>query len=101
MLVTNTASSGVYGSRRVCGYLREAGEACSKHRVAKIMKSHRIKAIRRYKVPRRIAGRPSIIALHSRKVVGWSMKPTMARGLVIDALMMALWRRKKCKYKNT
>lgn len=31
---------------------------------------------------------------HSRKVVGWSMKPTMARDLVIDALMMALWRRK-------
>ncbi|ALN61321.1 ISEch10 OrfB [Lysobacter antibioticus] len=27
-------------------------------------------------------------------MVGWSMKPTMARDLVIDALMMALWRRK-------
>ncbi|MBT2748698.1 transposase [Lysobacter sp. ISL-42] len=34
-----TASSGVYGSRRVCGDLREAGEGCSKHRVAKIMRT--------------------------------------------------------------
>lgn len=32
------ASSGVYRSRRICGDLREAGEACSKHRVAEIMK---------------------------------------------------------------
>jgi putative transposase len=35
-----------------------------------------------------------VIDLYSRKVVGWSMKPTLARELVIDALLMALWRRK-------
>ena len=29
-----------------------------------------------------------------RKIVGWSMKPTLARELVFDALLMALWRRK-------
>lgn len=126
------ASSGVYGSPRVFGDLREAGETCGKHRVARIMREHRIKALRGYKAPRHIAGRPSIVApnrlqrqftvsvpdqawvtditylrtwqgwlylavvidLYSRKVVGWSMKPTLARELVIDALLMALWRRK-------
>lgn len=127
-----TASSGVYGALRVFGDLREAGESCGKHRVAKIMRANKIKAVRGYKSPRRIAGRPSIIApnrlnrqftvdapdrvwvtditylrtwqgwlylavvidLHSRKVVGWSMKPSLARELVLDALLMALWRRK-------
>lgn len=125
------ASGGVYGSRRVFGDLREAGETCGKHRVAKIMRANEIKAIRGYKKPRHIVGRPSIIApnrvnreftvgrpdqvwvtditylrtwqgwlylavvidLHSRKVIGWSMKPTLAKELVLDALLMALWRR--------
>lgn len=35
-----------------------------------------------------------MIDLHSRMVVGWSMKPTLARELVLDALLMATWRRK-------
>ena len=126
------ASRGVYGARRVFLDLREAGERCGRHRVARIMRRHKIKALRGYKAPRAIAGRPSIIApnilqraftverpdavwvtdityirtwqgwlylavvvdLYSRKVVGWSMKPTLARELVLDALMMAVWRRR-------
>ena len=35
-----------------------------------------------------------VMDLHARKIVGWSMKPTLARELVLDALLMALWRRK-------
>lgn len=35
-----------------------------------------------------------VLDLYSRKVVGWSMKPTLAREIVLDALMMAVWRRK-------
>lgn len=35
-----------------------------------------------------------VIDLFSRRVVGWSMKPTLAKEVVIDALMMAVWRRK-------
>ena len=31
-----SASRGVYGARRVFQYMREAGELCGKHRVAKI-----------------------------------------------------------------
>ena len=34
-----------------------------------------------------------VIDLYSRAVVGWSMKSTMATELVLDALMMAVWRR--------
>ncbi|MDR7307933.1 transposase InsO family protein [Rhodoferax saidenbachensis] len=35
-----------------------------------------------------------VIDLYSRAVVGWSMKPTIATELVLDALMMAVWRRR-------
>ena len=35
-----------------------------------------------------------VLDLHSRAVVGWSMKPTIAKEVVLDALMMAVWRRK-------
>lgn len=126
------ASGGVYGAPRVFLDLREAGETCGKHRVARIMRIHKIKAVRGYKAPKPIAGRPSIIApnklqraftaeradqawvtdityvrtwqgwlylavvvdLYSRMVVGWSMKPTLAREIVLDALIMAVWRRR-------
>jgi len=42
------ASGGVYGSPRVFAYLREAGEICGKHRVERIMRSHKIQAVRGY-----------------------------------------------------
>ena len=35
-----------------------------------------------------------VLDLRSRAVVGWSMKPTIAKEVVLDALMMAVWRRK-------
>lgn len=38
-----------------------------------------------------------VIDLYSRAVVGWSMKSTMATELVLDALMMAVWRRRPKK----
>ena len=36
-----------------------------------------------------------VLDLYSRKVVGWSMKPSLSRELVLDALMMAVWRRRR------
>jgi putative transposase len=38
-----TASHGVYGAPRIFLDLREAGETCSKHRVARIMRTNHIK----------------------------------------------------------
>ncbi len=35
-----------------------------------------------------------VIDLYSRAVIGWPMKPSMATELALDALMMAVWRRK-------
>ena len=35
-----------------------------------------------------------VMDLHSRMVIGWSMQPTLARDLVLDALLMAVRRRK-------
>ncbi|ELE9247868.1 IS3 family transposase [Enterobacter kobei] len=125
-------SGGVYGYRRVHGDLNEIGETCGKNRMGRIMQQNRIKAVRGYKAPRRIAGRPSVVApnrvqrqftvvranqvwvtdityirtrqgwlylavvidLFARNVVGWSMKPALSRELALDALMMAVWRRK-------
>ncbi len=126
------ASSGVYGSPRVFLGLREIGERCGKNRVARLMRLHNIKALRGYKAPRHIGGRPSVVApntlkreftvtepnvawvtdityirtwqgwlylavvvdLYSRKAVGWSMKPTIAREIVLDAILMAVSRRR-------
>ena len=127
-----TASDGIYGSPRVFEDLREAGETCGRHRVARIMRERKVRAIRGYKRPRHIVGRPSLISpnrlereftterpdqawvtdityirtwqgwlylavvldLYSRMVIGWSMKPTLAKEVVLDALLMAVWRRK-------
>ncbi|MGZ0723550.1 IS3 family transposase [Kluyvera cryocrescens] len=55
-------SGGVYGYRRVHGDLNEIGETCGKNRVGRIMQLNRIKAVRGYKAPRRISGRPSVVA---------------------------------------
>ncbi len=33
-----------------------------------------------------------VIDLYSRKVIGWSMKQTLTKDLVVDSLLMAVWR---------
>ena len=125
------ASDGVYGSPRVHRDLREDGERCGEHRVARLMRINGLRAIRGYKKPRYRVGTPAVVApnrleqnfsvaapdriwatdityirtfegwlylavvvdLYSRIVVGWSMKSTLTRDLVLDALLMAVWRR--------
>jgi hypothetical protein len=47
-----TASHGVYGAPRIFLDLREAGETCSKHRVARIMRANNLKARYGYRAPR-------------------------------------------------
>ncbi len=127
-----TASHGVYGAPRIFLDLREAGETCSKHRVARIMRANNIKALHGYRAPRCSKSPRSLLSpntlqrgftvprpnrawvtdityvrtwegwlylavvmdLYSRRIVGWATKPTMARELVLDALLMAVRRRK-------
>ena len=36
-----------------------------------------------------------VLDLFSRKVIGWSMQPTITSDIVIKALLMAVWRRPK------
>jgi len=40
-----TASQGIYGAPRVFLDLREAGESCSKHRVARLMRENELRAL--------------------------------------------------------
>jgi hypothetical protein len=54
------ASGGLYGS--LFADLREAGETCGKHRIERIMRHNKIKAVRGYKSPKAVKGRPSILA---------------------------------------
>jgi putative transposase len=129
---SHAGSHEIYGARRVFGDLREVGETCGLHRVERLMRRHKIRAVRGYRKPRTLAGRPSLLApnrlqqaftvdapnkvwvtditdirtwqgwlylavvldLYARKVVGWSMKPTLSRELALDALLMAVRRRK-------
>ena len=129
---SHEASQRIYGSPRVFCDLRELGETCGVHRVARIMQENNIMAQRSYKTfryryhkpakaaPNRLAQqfemtRPDIawvtdityirtyqgwlylavvLDLFSRKVIGWSMKSTLAKEIVLDAILMAVWRRK-------
>ena len=77
------ANGGVFGSNRVFGDLREAGERCGRHRVARLMRANKIKAIRGYKAPRQFAGHPSINAPNR-----------LNREFTVDAPKMAVWRHK-------
>lgn len=126
-------SGGVYGYRKVHEDLRALGEACGKHRVARLMKIEGLRAQIGYgRRPRAGGGAPAQIApnrlgqhfqvaspntqwvtditylrtcegwlylavvldLYSRQVVGWSMQARMHSDLVLQALLMAVWRRK-------
>ena len=129
---SHMASGRIYGSPKVHKDLREMGESCGRHRVERLMRQNKLKAIIGYKAPRFKSGMPSVVVpnqlgqsfdfknpdqawvtdityirtyegwlylavvmdLYSRMIVGWSMKATLKRELVIDALLMAVWRRK-------
>jgi putative transposase len=127
------ASNGIYGSPRVFLDLREAGETCSKHRVARLMRENKIRPARGYGRKPKSGAKPSELApnilqrqfdvgrpnkawvtdityirtwegwlylavvmdLFSRRIVGWAVAPTIGRGLVLDAVLMAVRRRQE------
>jgi putative transposase len=126
-------SGAVYGYRKICSDLRDLGESCGKHRVARLMKREGLKAQRGYgRRPAPHGGRTAVVApnrleqrfdvpapdrhwvtditylrthegwlflavvldLFSRQVVGWAMQARMPTDLVLQALTMAVWRRR-------
>lgn len=113
--------------------LREVGEDCSRHRVAKLMRLEGLRSQTGYRRrPGKYGSKPAVASpnllkrqfdvakpnevwvtaityirtyegwlylavvldLFSRQVIGWSMKSQMTSDLAIDALLMAIWRRK-------
>jgi putative transposase len=56
-----TASKGIYGAPRVFLDLREAGETCSKHRVARLMRQAKLRALHGYRTRRWTVGKPSVL----------------------------------------
>lgn len=58
----HVASHGIYGSPRVFLDLREDGESCSKHRVARLMRAHKIRAAHGYRRRSYQASKPSVLA---------------------------------------
>jgi putative transposase len=55
------ASQGIYGAPRVFLDLREAGETCSKHRVTRLMREHRLQALHGYRTRRWSVGKPAVL----------------------------------------
>jgi putative transposase len=126
------ASHGIYGAPRVFLDLREAGEGCSKHRVARLMREANLRALHGYRTRRWAVGKPSVLIpnllqpqftvsrrnkawvtdityirtwqgwlylavvldLFSRMIVGWAAGPTIHRELVLNAVLMAVRRRR-------
>lgn len=126
-------SGGVYGYRKLTLDMRDLGEHCGKHRVARLLKIEGLRSQTGYRRrPGARGGQPAVVApnhlqrqfdvpepnqawvtdityirthegwlylaavvdLLSRLVVGWSMGSRIDTGLVLDALLMALWRRR-------
>ncbi|MGP1693406.1 MAG: IS3 family transposase [Giesbergeria sp.] len=126
-------SGGVYGYRKLTLDMRDLGERCGKHRVARLLRIEGLRSQTGYRRrPGMRGGKPAVVApnhlqrqfivakpnqawvtdityirthegwlylavvvdLFSRQVVGWSMGSRIDTSLVLDALLMALWRRR-------
>ena len=127
-----TASHGIYGAPRVLLDLREAGETCSKHRVERLMRENKLRALHGYRTRRWSVGTPAVLIpnllqrqftvsrpntawvtdityirtwqgwlyvavvldLFSRRIVGWAAGPTIHREIVLNAVLLAVRRRR-------
>jgi putative transposase len=56
-----TASHGIYGAPHGFLDLREAGETCSKHRVARLMRENNLRALHGYRTRWWEVGKPSVL----------------------------------------
>ena len=126
-------SRGTYGTPRIRAELRDAGVACSRKRVARLLRLAGLQGCHRRKGPpsprrtpgatpapdlvRRDCAAPApdrlwvadityvptwagflylavVLDAHSRRIVGWAMADHLRSELVIEALDMAVWRRR-------
>ena len=100
-----TASQGVYGAPRVFLDLREAGETCSKHRVARLMRENGLRALHGYRTRRWVIGKPAVLIPNllkrqftvTRPNVAWATDITYIRtwqGWLYLAVVLDLFSRK-------
>jgi putative transposase len=99
------ASHGIYGAPRVFLDLREAGETCSKHRVARLMRDNNLRALHGYRTRRVSVSKPAALIPNllqrqftvTRPNVAWVTDITYIRtwqGWLYLAVVMDLFSRK-------
>jgi len=84
------ANHGIYGAPRVFLDLREAGETCSKHRLARLMRINGIQAAYGYGARRHSATKPSALIPNSLRRNFTVSKPNTA--WVCDITYIRKWR---------
>lgn len=99
------ASHGIYGAPRIFLDLREVGEVCSKHRVARLMRVNNIKALHGYRTQRYVVSKPAALTPNllkraftvSKRNTAWVTDITYVRtweGWLYLAVVMDLFSRK-------
>lgn len=83
------ASQGIYGAPRVFLDLREAGETCRKHRVARLMREAGLRARHGYRVRRWAAGKPAVLVPNLLKRQFTATQPNKA--WVTDITFIRTW----------
>jgi putative transposase len=84
-----TASQGIYGAPRVFLDLREAGETCSKHRVARLMREAKLRTLHGYRIRRWTVGKSSVLIPNLLKRQFTVTKPN--RAWVTDITYIRTW----------
>ena len=83
------ASQGIYGAPRVFLDLREAGETCSKHRVARLMRESQLRAFHGYRMRRWSVGKPAVLIPNLLKRQFTATRPNTA--WVTDITYIRTW----------
>lgn len=83
------ASHGIYGARRVFLDLRESGETCSKHRVARLMRVNKLVAAHGYRMRGQRATKPSVLIPNVLRRQFDVSRPNRAR--VTDITYIRTW----------
>lgn len=83
------SSHGIYGAPRVFLDLREAGETCSKHRVARLMREAGLRARHGYRVRRWAGGKPAVLVPNLLKRQFTTTQPNKA--WVTDITFIRTW----------